>query len=282
MKSPGLPGLKMVQARISLQRARWPATSATTGRRLYASAPAESPAPLELANIRRSLILMEDTIIFSLIERSQYALNLPVYQPGATVQQYMKDNGRQLSLLEYLLMETVRDTTRDGDWSTYRRRQDCYGYGRPRPSHPSRSRSRSLLHTGARPRQDPAVQLVGGKRLLPELSPAADPPAASEPGGGSAVPGGERGEREQCHHGYVPRAPAAGHLRDGRRRAVRELGNVRRDDPAGALEADSLREVRGGEQVQEANGGIYRVDPAGRRRRHHGAVDRSGGRAQGD
>ena len=114
MKSPGLPGLKMVQARISLQRARWPATSATsatsatTGRRLYASAPAESPAPLELANIRRSLILMEDTIIFSLIERSQYALNLPVYQPGATVQQYMKDNGRQLSLLEYLLMETVR------------------------------------------------------------------------------------------------------------------------------------------------------------------------------
>lgn len=51
---------------------------------------------------------MEDTIIFSLIERSQYALNSPVYQPGATVQQYLKDSGRQLSLLEYLLMETVR------------------------------------------------------------------------------------------------------------------------------------------------------------------------------
>jgi chorismate mutase len=61
---------------------------------------------LSLANIRRSLILMEDTIIFSLIERSQYALNAPVYEPGATVQQYLKDSGRQLSLLEYLLMET--------------------------------------------------------------------------------------------------------------------------------------------------------------------------------
>jgi len=142
----------MVQPRISLQRARWPATSATTGRRLYASAPAKSPAPLELANIRRSLILMEDTIIFSLIERSQYALNLPVYQPGATVQQYMKDNGRQLSLLEYLLMETVRDSTRDGDWSTYRRRQDCYEYGRPRPSHPcphAHSHSHSHSHSYA-------------------------------------------------------------------------------------------------------------------------------------
>lgn len=51
---------------------------------------------------------MEDTIIFSLIERSQFAQNSPVYEPGATVQQYMKNSGRQLSLLEYLLMETVR------------------------------------------------------------------------------------------------------------------------------------------------------------------------------
>ena len=67
-----------------------------------------SASPLELGSIRRSLILMEDTIIFSLIERGQFAQNSPVYQPGATVQQYLKDIGRQLSLLEYLLMETVR------------------------------------------------------------------------------------------------------------------------------------------------------------------------------
>ncbi len=67
-----------------------------------------SASPLELGSIRRSLILMEDTIIFSLIERGQFAQNSPVYQPGATVQQYLKDSGRQLSLLEYLLMETVR------------------------------------------------------------------------------------------------------------------------------------------------------------------------------
>mmetsp|Transcript_8211 Transcript_8211/g.22276 ORF Transcript_8211/g.22276 Transcript_8211/m.22276 type:complete len:300 (+) Transcript_8211:121-1020(+) len=65
-----------------------------------------SASPLELGSIRRSLILMEDTIIFSLIERGQFAQNSPVYQPGATVQQYLKDSGRQLSLLEYLLMET--------------------------------------------------------------------------------------------------------------------------------------------------------------------------------
>ncbi len=79
--------------------------SALRGR---ASTSSQGSAPLELANIRRSLIIMEDTIIFSLIERSQFSLNAPVYEPGATVQQYLKDGGRQLSLLEYLLMETVR------------------------------------------------------------------------------------------------------------------------------------------------------------------------------
>ena len=38
---------------------------------------------LSLDNIRQSLIRQEDTIIFSLIERAQFAANEPVYQPGA-------------------------------------------------------------------------------------------------------------------------------------------------------------------------------------------------------
>ena len=37
---------------------------------------------LSLANIRGSLIRQEDTIIFSLIERSQFSLNAPVYDEG--------------------------------------------------------------------------------------------------------------------------------------------------------------------------------------------------------
>ena len=88
-------GLRSGSARVAARRCQTRATGSES-----------APRPLELANIRRSLILMEDTIIFSLIERSQYALNAPVYEPGATVQQYLKDTGKQMSLLEYLLMET--------------------------------------------------------------------------------------------------------------------------------------------------------------------------------
>lgn len=40
-------------------------------------------AALSLDNIRQSLIRQEDTIIFSLIERAQFAANSPVYTPGA-------------------------------------------------------------------------------------------------------------------------------------------------------------------------------------------------------
>jgi chorismate mutase len=64
----------------------------------------DSSDSLSLGNIRRSLILMEDTIIFGLVERSQFALNAAVYQPGE-IQMYSRD-GKQLSLLEYLLLET--------------------------------------------------------------------------------------------------------------------------------------------------------------------------------
>lgn len=61
---------------------------------------------LSLSNIRQTLILMEDTIIFALIERAQYAQNNPVYESGAIpIPSYMHD-GTRLSLLEYMLRET--------------------------------------------------------------------------------------------------------------------------------------------------------------------------------
>ncbi|GAB4815345.1 hypothetical protein N2152v2_002391 [Parachlorella kessleri] len=61
---------------------------------------------LSLANIRQSLIRQEDTIIFSLIERAQFARNDAVYQwGGVSVPAFMPD-GRQYTFLEYLLRET--------------------------------------------------------------------------------------------------------------------------------------------------------------------------------
>ena len=61
---------------------------------------------LSLANIRQSLIRQEDTIIFSLIERAQFARNDAVYRRGGvSVPAYMPD-GRQYTFLEYLLRET--------------------------------------------------------------------------------------------------------------------------------------------------------------------------------
>lgn len=61
---------------------------------------------LSLGNIRRSLILMEDTIIFGLVERAQFGRDEPVYLPGGVPVPMYRHNGRQMSLLEYLLRET--------------------------------------------------------------------------------------------------------------------------------------------------------------------------------
>ena len=62
---------------------------------------------LTLANIRSSLIRQEDTIIFQLIERAQYARNAPVYaSEGVPVPGFDAATGRRYSLLEYVLRET--------------------------------------------------------------------------------------------------------------------------------------------------------------------------------
>lgn len=61
---------------------------------------------LSLANIRSSLIRQEDTIIFGLIERAQFALNAPVYTPDAIpVPAFCPQTGRRYSLLEYALRD---------------------------------------------------------------------------------------------------------------------------------------------------------------------------------
>jgi chorismate mutase len=59
--------------------------------------------PLSLDRIRSVLIRLEDTIIFSLIERAQFAHNPRMYQRGAFKE--LLDLGFQGSWLEWFLKE---------------------------------------------------------------------------------------------------------------------------------------------------------------------------------
>eukprot|EP00884_Botryococcus_braunii_P009091 jgi/Botrbrau1/18183/Bobra.53_1s0049.2 len=61
---------------------------------------------LSLSNIRQTLIRQEDTIIYSIIERAQFARNAAIYESGAIPIPSYDLAGRQASLLEYLLRET--------------------------------------------------------------------------------------------------------------------------------------------------------------------------------
>lgn len=60
--------------------------------------------PLSLERIRSVLIRLEDTIIFSLIERAQFAHNPKIYERGALKE--LQDVGFQGSWLEWFLAET--------------------------------------------------------------------------------------------------------------------------------------------------------------------------------
>jgi chorismate mutase len=60
--------------------------------------------PLSLERIRSVLVRLEDTIIFSLIERAQFAHNPHIYQRGAIKE--LQDLGFQGSWLEWFLKET--------------------------------------------------------------------------------------------------------------------------------------------------------------------------------
>lgn len=81
-------------------------SSPPAAQQVHNQAEADLSSALSLANIRQTLIRLEDTIIFSLIERAQFALNEPVYQPDAIPVPGFRPEGRRYSLLEYLLRET--------------------------------------------------------------------------------------------------------------------------------------------------------------------------------
>lgn len=59
---------------------------------------------LSLDRIRSILTRLEDTIIFSLIERAQFAHNPKIYRKGEF--QELKDNGFEGSWLDWFLKET--------------------------------------------------------------------------------------------------------------------------------------------------------------------------------
>jgi chorismate mutase len=60
--------------------------------------------PLYLGRIRSVLVRLEDTIIFSLIERGQFAHNPRIYERGAFKE--LADQGFSGSWLEWFLKET--------------------------------------------------------------------------------------------------------------------------------------------------------------------------------
>lgn len=70
------------------------------------SSSADLSSVLALDNIRQTLIRQEDTIIFLLIERAQFALNAAVYKTDAVPVPDFDSAGQRYSLLEYLLRET--------------------------------------------------------------------------------------------------------------------------------------------------------------------------------
>lgn len=62
-----------------------------------------SDDPLSLERIRSILIRLEDTIIFTLIERAQFAHNPKIYHPGSFKE--LKDAGFDGTWLEWFLKE---------------------------------------------------------------------------------------------------------------------------------------------------------------------------------
>ena len=67
---------------------------------------ADLSSVLALENIRQTLIRQEDTIIFLLIERAQFARNAAVYKTDVISVPDTASGSQRKSLLEYLLRET--------------------------------------------------------------------------------------------------------------------------------------------------------------------------------
>jgi len=69
----------------------------------------DARSALDLGNIRNSLMRMEDSIIFSLIERSQYKINTAVYEPDC----------QQLGLFQLHQLKSAGSNGCLGDWFIY-------------------------------------------------------------------------------------------------------------------------------------------------------------------
>ena len=90
----------MSQSAIGLQEAMPHSLNANV------ASSADLSSALALDNIRQTLIRQEDTIIFLLIERAQFARNAAVYEADAIPVPEFDGSGKRYSLLEYLLRET--------------------------------------------------------------------------------------------------------------------------------------------------------------------------------
>lgn len=64
--------------------------------------------PLDLDHLRDSLIRQEDTIVFALVERSQFSVNPCIYQPGIFDFPIDEVEHASLSFLDYFLLETEK------------------------------------------------------------------------------------------------------------------------------------------------------------------------------
>lgn len=62
----------------------------------------ETVEPISLADIRTELVRLEETIIFALIERSQFGHNISVYKPGVIIPD------SHFSFLDYFFRETEK------------------------------------------------------------------------------------------------------------------------------------------------------------------------------
>lgn len=85
----------------------------------------DAESVLDLANIRKSLIRMEDSIIFSLIERSQYKLNSGVYKPDC----------EQLGEFKLHQLKSAGSNGCLGDWFIYQ--TECLHSQVTRYEHPT-------------------------------------------------------------------------------------------------------------------------------------------------
>lgn len=91
---------RILAAAVGLQEAMPHSLTPTT------TSSADLSSALALDNIRQTLIRQEDTIIFLLIERAQFARNAAVYEADAVPVPDYDSAGKRYSLLEYLLRET--------------------------------------------------------------------------------------------------------------------------------------------------------------------------------